>query len=123
MVDGGFADPLTISGLIAVVTGAVTRNHSEIGVYNQGRWAVDRAERFLKAIPPDKRTDATRAEIRARAEAFAKNTEPWITGGTWTVEKFCENYAALAAKPPPAESSAAAASRRLAAPIIARYAR
>lgn len=114
----GHADPLTISGLIAVVTGAVTRNHSEIGVYNQGRWAYDRAERFLAAIPPDKRTDATRAEIRARAEAFAKSTEPWLTGGIWTVEKFCENYAALAranAPPPPRESSAQAAAKRLAA--------
>lgn len=125
IADVGPADPLTLSGLIAVVTGAVRRNRTEIGVYNPGRWSTRAAKAFLDAIPPGDRNDATRAEIRARAERFANSTDHRITDGTWAVDAFCENFARLTAQSAPTPvrpmSSAETAARRLAEPVIARY--
>ena len=119
----GAVDPLTPYGLVTVVTAAINRNRTNLGLYNPGVWAYPTAQKFVEAIPPDQRNDITRADIRARAEAFAKCEDPRITKGTWHVQQFCENFARFAKGategPPRPESSAVAASRRLAA--VARY--
>lgn len=103
VVEPGRVDPLTAYGLITVVTAAIRRNRSEIGVYNPGQWAHENAQRFLDRIPREQRTDATREDIRARAERFSVSTDARITKGNWNVGAFCENFVLLAA---PARSAA-----------------
>ena len=92
----GYSDPATPHGLIAAIRRAVEREHPEIGFYAPGQWAAKAAREFIEAIPPERRTDDLREEIRRRVEAFARTTDKRITKGRWLVEAFCEGYNQLA---------------------------
>lgn len=91
-------DPLTVNGLIAIITAEVERAQPDRGLYQPGQWAMKSARAFCEAIPVAQRNDVTRAEIRRRARAFAASTDKRITRETWLVEHFCEAYNALAPK-------------------------
>lgn len=93
-------DPLTTAGLILLVKIAVGERRPNLGLYTPGRWAASSAQTFLDAIPPDRRTDATRNEIRAKVSAFAESDDPRITKGKWSVEAFCEGYNAIGVPKP-----------------------
>lgn len=113
-------DPLHVAGLILLVKIAVGARRPELGLYHPGRWAARAAESFLESIPPDKRTDATRDEIRAKISAFAACEDQWITNGKWSVEAFLNAYNQLAVVSPkvtPKPTAALAGYRRLVADV------
>jgi hypothetical protein len=118
-------DPLKVAGLILLVKVAVGDRRPDLGLYQPGHWAHSSAERFLDAIPPDKRTDATRDEIRAKIAVFAACEDARITKGTWSVQAFCDGYNALAtapqAQPAPRLTSAQAGAKRMNDAILERH--
>jgi len=105
-------DPLSPSGLIALIRTAVGDAHNELGMYNPGQWAGKAAREFCDAIPERQRNDVTRAEIKRRIAAFAASTDKRITKGKWLVEDFCEAYNELAEQGPRRDPVIAAAAAR-----------
>jgi hypothetical protein len=118
---GGRFDALTAYGLQFLIRLAVEKHQLQLGMYNPGQWHAKVAQAFIDAIPPERRTDATREEICARIERFARSSDKRITRENWSVEAFCEAYNKLAPATVAAMSDSEAASRRLAAKAAARY--
>ena len=113
-------DPISITGLIALIRAAVEKSHPEIGLYQPGHWATRAAVTFLDTIPTEARTDLLRAEVKRRIGIFAASTDTRITKGNWSVEAFCEAYNRLGQAARGGVGSAEAASRRMAAKIAER---